>query len=261
MRLKRCTFAYDGNGEHIFFLGVDGYLIEWPEGVDALTMSFSEGRAPDGVGSHAWETVIPARPITINGYILAKPAEKHARRLLKAFAAGSTGTFTACDIDGIKYSLECRVVSTPAIEGATALCRFQLQIRADYPLWQKNESSTVSLASLGSAASVNIAGDSPALFTARITIRSGTASGVSIRDEGSGEVLRFDGSVGAGQTLVIQTTGTGRVSCTVGGSSAINGITGGLRKLQPGARRVGVYVSGSAAGSAEIIYREAYSGV
>ncbi len=141
------------------------------------------------------------------------------------------------------------------------LPRFQLQIRADYPYWQAAEENAVTVSALNRAVAATIAGDVPALFRAKIHVASGTASGIAIRDEGSGETLTFDGTVAAGQELILQSTETGRVICTVDGSSAINGVTGGLRKLQPGAQRIGIYSSGSVTGSAEIMYREALSGV
>lgn len=260
MRLRRCTFMYDGNGEKIRFLGVDGFLIEWPEGVDSLTSSFTEGRTPDGVGSTAWETVTPARPVTINGYIMARPSERHSRRLRRAFASGTAGTLTAIDMDGNVWKLGCRVIAAPSIEGRLSLPRFQVQLRADYPMWQA-ETETVIPMGLNAGADVTIAGDVPALYRANITVHSGTASGIAILDEISGAVLRYDGQVSAGQTLVLSVGETGRISCTLNGVNVINGVSGGLRKLQPGARRLGIYTGGSVTGSAEIIYREALSGV
>lgn len=259
-RTRRCVFWYESRGETVSLQYVDGYLIEWPQGVDGISVSFSEGRTPDGVGSPSWEEQVPARPVTIDGYVVTRPADKRVRALLKIFAAGTQGRLYAKDLDDRIWWLGCKVQATPSIEGRTSLPRFQVQLRADYPYWQSQEVNMLSIP-LGGTVQAEIGGDEPVLYRMTVTVQSGAAESVTLRDNGSGAVMQYAGQVGTGQTLRLEVNASGRISCTLNGSSVINAVTGGLRKIPAGARTLSVSVDGSAAGTAVIEYQEALSGV
>lgn len=256
----RCLFAWEGLGETIPLQAVEGYLIDWPQGADAISMSFTEARTPDGIGSTAWETLIPARPITITGYILGLPLDVMTRRLLRAFAAGSTGRLISTDRAKRSWSLECKVMQSPMVEGVPSLPRFQLQVRADYPYWEREEETTASIP-VGSWQEVNVGGDVPAVYQIKISIASGNADGIRIADLGTGAVMDYEGTVESGQELTLSVSRSGRVACTLDGASVINAVSGGLRKLPPGRREIKIICAPGVTGTAEIRYREAVSGV
>lgn len=256
----RCLFDWERSTEVLHLQAVEGYLIEWPQGADAISMSFTEGRTPDGIGSTAWETLIPARPITITGHILGLPLAVMTRKLLRAFAAGNTGRLIATDREKRSWALECKVMQSPMVEGVPSLPRFQLQVRADYPYWECEEETTTSIPA-GSWQEVNVGGDMPAVYRVKIRITGGTADGIRITDRGTGAVMDYEGTVEPGQELTLSVSRAGRVSCTLNGASVINAVSGGLRKLPPGRREIRIDCGSGVTGTAEITYREAVSGV
>lgn len=259
-RIHRCVFWYDWNGERISFQAVDGFLIEYPQGVDSIAMSFTEGNAPDGIGSTAWDSQVPARPVTITGYVIAKPADKHVRQLHRVFAPHNVGRLYAQDVDGNIWWLECRVASAPGIESGLPMPRFLLQLRADYPYWQQEEPTVISAAGEPAILQADIWADVPVLFRAVIRILSGNAESITIAAD-TGEMLRYGGAVGRGQQLTIFTDARGRVRCQLDGQSVINAVTGGLRKIKQGKRTITVFCGAGVTAEADLTYWEALSGV
>ena len=260
IRRNRIVFSYEAGGNLCSFQVADGLLLESIDGADGLPLSYNEAGAPDGIGSPAWNFSVYARPVTLNGYILSRPADAHIAIMRRCFAPNVEGLLFAKDAAGKTYFLSCKPSSTPVIEPRTVQPRFQIQLRADYPYWQR-DSATVVQHPLNAAAEIVIAGSVAAVYTAEIRLTSGSADRIVIRDDGSGDELRYEARLEAGQLLRIQNDTSGRIACTVDGDNAINAITGSLRKLLPGARSLTIDCGVNSSGSAAIIYREAIDSV
>ncbi len=262
MSLNRTRFRYSG-AEEISFDYYSGLPIDYPTGAAEITATVSTVRTPDGIGAETQIATVPARPITINGYIIAPPSVGVRRELERTFAPLTAGRLWAETEEEEAFFLDCISAAAPTIEGLTRFPRFQLSLSANYPYWQaeKEQEITLSLTGQRITAAVDVQSDVPALFSLQI-IGTGAAGGITLADDLSGEELAYSGSIAAGEQLRIAIDGAGRVEATAAGADVIGKVLGGLKKLQPGRRNLTLR-AGSNGGTltAKIIYREARASV
>lgn len=262
MSLNRARFRYTG-AEEVRFDYYAGLPIDFPTGAAEIAATISTARAPDGIGALPQITSVPARPITINGYIIQSPSTEPRRKLERAFAPLAEGRLWAVTEDEEEFFLGCISTAAPTIEGKVKYPRFQISLSANYPYWQGANELTAEILLTGqtTTASVEIQSDAPALFRLEIT-GTGAASGITLTDVEGGGWIRYTGTLAAGKTLAIAVDGVGRVIATAGGQDVIGMVSGEMKKLQPGKRKLTISADFNAGTlTAKIIYREARAGV
>lgn len=258
MSLNRTRFWYEG-AERVHFDYYHGLPIDYPSGASELAGTLSTAEAPDGVGVEVQRVSVPERNVTINGYIIQLPTAPVRRLLERAFCPAARGRLWAETEEAERFYLDCISSAAATIEGARSFPRFQVQLSAPYPYWQRDREETVTLAGAGSV-TADIGTDVPALFTLAVTAAGGAASGIRLTV--GGEYVYFSGTLAAGQTLTVSSDAAGRVSATVGGSSVIGQVSGALKKLPAGRQTLTLTAQGAAGTvSATIKYREARAGV
>ena len=256
MSLNRTRFWYEG-AERVHFDYYHGLPIDYPSGVSELAGTLSTAEAPDGVGVEVQRVSVPERNVTINGYIIQLPTAPVRRLLERAFCPAARGRLWAETEEAERFFLDCISSAAATIEGARNFPRFQAQLSAPYPYWQRDREETVTLAGAGSV-TADIGTDAPALFTLAVTAAGGAANGIRLTV--GGEYIHFAGTLR--QTLTVSSDAAGRVSATVGGSSVIGQVSGALKKLPAGRQTLTLTAQGAAGTvSATIKYREARAGV
>lgn len=262
MSLNRARFRYTG-AEEVRFDYYAGLPIDFPTGAAEIAATISTARAPDGIGAMPQITTVPARPITINGYIIQSPSGEARRKLERAFAPLAAGRLWAVTEDEEEFFLDCISSASPTIEGKAKYPRFQISVSANFPYWQSANELTAEIQLTGQTvtASVGVQSDAPALFQLEIT-GTGAAGGITLTDVEDGGWIRYAGTLAAGTVLAIAIDGAGRVSATAGGQDVIGMISGEMKKLQRGNRKLTISAdSNTGTLTAKIIYREARAGV
>lgn len=260
MSYHRTRFFYQGR-EEVSFSYYDGYLVDFPTGADQLDASRNTIRAPDGIGVSSQLETVPERNISINGYVMGSPSETYRRALERTFAPLSAGKLWAETEGHELFFLDCISTGSPVIEGVRNKPRFQISLAAEYPYWQRDVYRDVALTLVGTAGAYQreIISDVPVLFALEITASAG-CQGATL--EVDGRVLRYNGSIAAGETLFILVDGSGLVSAVIGDRSVVGNVSGGLKKLPPGTHTIRLEAPGnSGTVNARIIYREARAGV
>ena len=260
MSYHRARFYYQGRDE-VHFSFYDGYVVDFPTGVDQLDASRSTLRNPDGIGVSCQQETVPERNISISGYVVGFPSEEYRRALERTFAPLSTGRLWAETEGHELFFLDCFSTGTPVIEGIRNKPRFQVALMAEYPYWQRDVFQEFRLELAGEAGEDprEIISGVPVLFELDITASAG-CQGAAIRMDG--EELRYNAYLSAGQTLSVQVDKAGRVSAMLGGQSVVGNLTGGLKKLPPGNHVIRLEAAGNTGTvTAAIKYREARAGV
>lgn len=260
MSYHRARFWYQGKVE-VSFAYYDGYLIDFPSGVGQLDATRTTIRSPDGIGVSCQLESLPERNITINGYVMGYPSADYRRDLERAFAPLSPGRLWAETEAHELFFLDCVSAGTPVIEGTRKNPRFQVGLTADYPFWQRDTCQELTLTMTEAAGDFQweIISDVPALFSLGLTPSAGCQGATLLIGS---QKLRYDGTIGAGQTLFIQIDQTGRAECTLGGQSVVGKLSGGLKKLPVGMQTIRLEAPGnSGTVTANIKYREARAGV
>lgn len=260
MSYHRARFYYQGR-EEVHFNFYDGYLVDFPSGVDQLDASRSTLRNPDGIGVSSQLETVPERNIGINGYVMGFPSEDCRRALERTFAPLSTGRLWAETEGHELFFLDCISTGSPVIEGVRNKPRFQIALTAEYPYWQSDTLQEFAFTMTGTSGErqQEIDSDVPVLFTLEITPTDGCDGAVLTV---GGQQLRYDGKIAAGKTLVIQANAEGLVSCKLDGKNVIKDYSGGLKKLPPGLQRLKLEAPGNTGTvTAKIKYREARAGV
>ena len=260
MSYHRTRFYYQGR-EEVHFSFYDGYIVNFPTGVDQLDASRSTLRNPDGIGVSCQLETVPERNISISGYVMGFPSEEYRRALERSFAPLSTGRLWAETEGHELFFLDCVSTGSPVIEGVRNKPRFQIALTAEYPYWQRDTFQELSFAMEGAAGEFQreIVSDVPVLFELEITASAGCQGAALVV---GGQALRYNGAIAAGQRLFIRVDGAGRASCTLGGADVIGNLSGGLKKLPAVMQTLRLEAPGnSGTVTAKIKYREARAGV
>ena len=260
MSYHRARFYYQGRDE-VHFSFYDGYVVDFPTGVDQLDVSRSTLRNPDGIGVSCQQETVPERNISISGYVVGFPGEEYRRALERTFAPLSTGRLWAETEGHELFFLDCVSTGSPVIEGVRNKPRFQIALTAEYPYWQRDTFQELSFSMEGSAVEFRreIISDVPALFVLAITASAGCQGAALVV---GGQELRYNGAISAGQTLSVLVDKAGRASAMLGGQSVVGNLTGGLKKLPTGGQTMRMEAPGNGGTVTAIIkYREARAGV
>lgn len=260
MNLNRGLFYFHGN-EDVSFTFYDGFPIDFPGGVGKLEGTADTVRAPDGVGVTVQRLTVPERNVTINGYVTAVPSAEYRRRLERAFAPLARGRLWTQTEEGGVFYLDCVSLVGVEVEGARQCPRFQVQLMAEYPYWQRGEEYSVSVAGAGTsiAGEADILTDVAALFRAEISA-TGAAEGVRLAV--GPEWLEYSGTLGAGETLALGADSAGRISAKIGSKDVVGLVSGGLKKLPGGGQTITLTAAQNAGTlTAKIFYKEARAGV
>ena len=260
MSYHRARFYYQGRDE-VHFSFYDGYVVDFPTGVDQLDASRSTLRNPDGIGVSCQQETVPERNISISGYVVGFPGEEYRRTLERSFAPLSTGRLWAETEGHELFFLDCVSTGSPVIEGVRNKPRFQIALTAEYPYWQRDTFQEFSISMEGAAGAFQreIVSDVPALFVLAITASAGCQGAALVV---GGQELCYNGAISAGQTLSVLVDKAGRVSAMLGGSNVIGNLTGGLKKLPTGVQTMRLEAPGNGGTVTAIIkYREARAGV
>lgn len=113
------TFAYD-----------EGYLINFPDGVDSVSVNLSTSTGTNNIGSSVQSKAIKERAITINGKIVGKNGQALKDKLISVVRPDMEGKLYADD----KY-LDCYVSTSPIIGPEPFGANFQIGLLAPYPYW------------------------------------------------------------------------------------------------------------------------------
>lgn len=248
----RVHFKYSSGNDSIDFSFYGGFVINFPVGADSLTVSLNNVDNVDGIGSMVGNASVSARPITIEGYIVGYEQEQLRRLLQRTVVPLRQGKLTAEDNHGNVYYLDCVPVTTPAIEGERCLPRFQLQLSAPYPYWQRTEHTDIPILLTADSmyANVDIQSDVPAMYQLYLTASGGSVSSIWLTDTVSRKQAAYLGEIPDGKTLVISFREDGRVYANIDGTSVINNIRCTLKKLDPGSYPL--YISAVRAAGAQL---------
>lgn len=138
------TFKYvNDNGDSITFEYDRGYLISKPNGIDSVSVKFSEAQGINQIGTTVQSTNINHRVINVTGRIVGEFQAACKEKLLSVIRPDIGGRFYADD-----YYLAVHPQSTPTVEAASRLAGFTFSLMAAYPFWQKDESASVELSGL-----------------------------------------------------------------------------------------------------------------
>ena len=117
-------------GTEIIFDYDHGYVINKPKGIDNLSVSYNEAVGRDRVGTQLIASAVAHRPVTISGYVSARPSAACKQLLLDAFLPEVGGKLYIDD-----YYLETVVTAAPTVSYHRVLPEFSLQLLAPYPYW------------------------------------------------------------------------------------------------------------------------------
>lgn len=138
------VFRYvNENGESITFTYNSGFLINKPVGIDTLQVSLSQATGIDQVGATIQSANVQPRPVTVSGILVGEFVATNKERLLSVVRPDLAAKLYADD-----YYLNVRPTSTPVIDPAEKLAKFQFSVLAAYPYWQKDENARVELSTV-----------------------------------------------------------------------------------------------------------------
>lgn len=135
------TFKYvNNNNESIKFTYDEGYLINFPDGVDSVSVSLSTAVGPNNIGSSLQSKSINERAITINGKIIGKNGQELKDRLVSVIRPDIGGKLFAD-----KQYLNCYVSTSPVIGPEVFGANFQIGLLAPYPFWTNKSNDNFNL--------------------------------------------------------------------------------------------------------------------
>lgn len=135
-------FKYvNDNGETVTFDYSGGFLINKPNGIDAVTVSLSQAKGINQTGATIQSTNIQPRPVNINGYIVGDGQDAKKNKLISVIRPDIGGKLYADD-----YYLNVYPTATPNIEAKETSAKFQFSLLAAYPYWCKDDSASATLA-------------------------------------------------------------------------------------------------------------------
>lgn len=259
MSLNRTRLRYSG-AEDVDFSFYGGFPIDFPTGIGGMDCTIGTVRCADGIGTEIQLTTVPERLISISGYVTGIPGKEYRRMLERAFAPTSAGRLWAETEAHERFYLDCISSSAPTIQGARQRPRFQVNLTAAYPYWQRDAEREIRLDAADGAEDFDavIVSDVPVPYRLAISSAAGCQSAaISI---GARE-LRYTGAIPAGKTLAIAIAPNGRICADLDGTDVIGRVSGALRKLEPGAQRIHLDIPAGSGITAKIIYREGRAGV
>lgn len=134
-------FKYvNDNGETVTFDYSGGFLINKPNGIDAVTVSLSQAKGINQTGATIQSTNIQPRPVNISGYVVGDGQDAKKNRLISVIRPDIGGKLYADD-----YYLNVYPTATPNIEAREASAKFQFSLLAAYPYWCKDDSASATL--------------------------------------------------------------------------------------------------------------------
>lgn len=135
------TFKYvNENGGTITFTYYGGYLINKPKGIDTLTVKLNEAQGIDQVGTTVQSVNVQSRPVTVSGILCGDFQSENKEKLLSVIRPDLQGKFYADD-----YYLDVYPTATPTIEAKAEYASFQFSLKAAYPYWQLDDSTSATL--------------------------------------------------------------------------------------------------------------------
>lgn len=243
-------FRYvNDNGDSITFDYENGCLINKPTGIDTLSVNLSQAQGINQVGATIRSKTVQPRPVNISGALFGDNQDAGKDRLLAVIRPDIGGKLYADN-----YYLDVHVTATPTIEAVRRGAKFQFSLLAPYPYWRKDDSVSTPLSGieklfkfpwnlsqpyrfgrLTETAFINIinAGQVPVPFTVTF-VASGAVSNPRIINAITGECLKINKDLTAGERLVVEITHD-RTYVT----SSVDGDCRGALSLQSNLYRLG----------------------
>lgn len=197
------TFRYENElGQNIIFDYPFGYIINKPVGIDTLNVSLTKAGGFDQIGDIVQNAKIQSRPLQISGIITNNANVMESKeRLLSVIRPDLKGRLYADD-----FYLEVVPTTTPSIEPKPQFARFSFNLLAAYPYWVLNETESVNTAGENTL-EINNGGQVPVPFTVDFEA-TGAVNQPAITDAVTGEFLKINKSMSAGETVKIQISHT-----------------------------------------------------
>lgn len=128
------------NGDTITFTYSNGYLINKPKGIDTVTVKLNEAQGIDQVGSTVQSRNVQSRSVTVSGILVGNFQSENKEKLISVIRPDVSGKLYADE-----YYLTVYPTATPTIEAKKQYASFQFSLKAPYPYWQRDESSSAAL--------------------------------------------------------------------------------------------------------------------
>lgn len=216
------TFKYvNANGDSIILDYDHGFLINKPQGIDTVSVSLTEARGINQVGTTVQSSNVDSRPVTVSGILVGEFQQTNKNRLMSVVRPDISGKLYADD-----FYLDVKVTATPIVEPYKSFSAFQFSLLAPYPYWQHDESASMVLAgiqkkfkfpwniskpytfgSLQETQFINVRNDGqlPVPFKVTFLAKSEVVN-PEILDVESGAFLRLKTTMTAGERIVIDIT-------------------------------------------------------
>lgn len=137
-------FRYvNDNGESVTFDFSGGFLINKPNGIDAVSISLLQAKGINQTGATIQSTNVQARPVNITGYVVGDDQAERKNLLLSVIRPDIGGKLYADD-----YYLNVYPTATPNIEAKAHGAKFQFSLLAAYPYWCKDQSANAVLSGI-----------------------------------------------------------------------------------------------------------------
>lgn len=127
-------------GDGVTFTYENGYLINKPDGIDAVSVSLAQAHGFSQVGVSVQMATVQPRAVVISGILVGDDQASRKDRLLSVFRPDIPGKLYADD-----YYLDCYVNVTPVIGPQPKFAGFSLSLFAPYPYWQSTDEQEKSL--------------------------------------------------------------------------------------------------------------------
>lgn len=125
------VFRYENDlGQSITFDYDHGFLLNFPDGADTVSVNLSTAQGVGQVGATVQARQIQPRQITMEGKIIGSNAQNLKDLLVSVVRAGINGTLYAGD-----WHIGVEVTTTPTIGPQLKGAPFQFRLTAPYPYW------------------------------------------------------------------------------------------------------------------------------
>lgn len=219
------TFEYDaGGGKKLLFSADSGYMIESMSDPTSQEVTFGTSAGIGNIGAKVETQTVEPKRLSISGTLLGDARNKR-RKMVQTIVPCTRATVT---YDG-KYKLDVYPQKTPEIERYALNPRFNFVLYAPFPYWRSAENKAVDLLGLAKSfrfpwnisdpapfrfstltqalyTNVYNGGTVPSKWRAEFLARTDVDT-PSILNIQTGECVKINMALSAGESIVVDTTG------------------------------------------------------